>query len=84
MRNRKTGKGNIWWVRQMRDAEPILHKEKVRRLRRMSRRESLKIFKSLCEAGRLPPEKERRRLEAARMEVFGRVQRALNKLGARE
>ncbi len=73
-----------WWVCGMRKAEPLLREEKMRRLRRMTRRESLAIFESLCEAGQLPPENERRRFEEVRMESLIRVRRVMNKLGQRE
>lgn len=73
-----------WWVCRMRKAEPLLREEKARRLRRMTRRESFAIFKSLCEAGQLPPENERRRIEKVRMESRIRVRRVMNKLRERE
>mgnify|MGYP001049925104 CR=1 FL=1 len=73
-----------WWVCQMRKAEPLLREEKTRRLRRMTQRECLAIFESLCEAGQLPPENERRRIEKVRMESLIRVRRVMNKLGERE
>ena len=77
-------KPETWWVLRMREVEPILRQEKARRLRRMTQSESLAIFESLCEAGQLPPENERRRIEEVRMESLIRVRRVMNKLGERE
>jgi hypothetical protein len=70
-----------WWVCRMHEADTLLTEEKARRLRQMTQRESFAIFRSLCEAGQLPPGPERDPLEAVRMAAMIRVRTALNKLG---
>jgi len=73
--------GRSWWVCRMREAQSSLRQQKAQRLRDMTPHESLDIFKSLCAAGQLPPEDERRRFEVARMKVAARIRRALNQTG---
>jgi len=59
---------STWWVLRMREVEPQLEAERARRLRRMTRRESLATFNSLCSVFRPFTPKKQRELDQIRLE----------------
>ena len=65
----------------MRALEPLLRRERAKRLRRMTRRESLAVFKGLCQSGRLPSQRAQFLFLKSRLKTLARVRQAFNKLG---